>query len=218
MPTLALPFALALPAFLACQAQGPPAVTFTAPASWEDLGTTEQDGVLTTKYRVAQYTLDDGTRMAAIARIERRRAPVGLTLGDADRIAATRLGKAVLVLAGVDGEAWKTYLFHNLENGQPMTVFYRIGIRDGVLVEALLSYPQLGTRLDFLPMVLTLSPTAVKTAMVTGMRCYPPRIQAEVDTFNALCASLKIGGSNTFKVRFEFVAPDPDPVRSFPSN
>lgn len=133
--------------------------------------------------------------------------PTRTSLKNAVAIANARMVSAKLhpIMGAADGDSWASMIYSGKDSRLGMVHLYRVGISDGVLVEADLSFPLVPSTEKTHFAVLTLKISRSTTGMSAGVFCHPELLRPMVSEFNRFVTNLKIGGKNSDLTTATFV-------------
>jgi hypothetical protein len=195
---------------LAAQIPSSLPITYTAPKSWLLLESRDQRGATIALYKIRDNQTADGKQIPSNALITMYKLPEGVSFADADGIVASRVRDAKLIVSGQDGESWKTYVYVTSEDKQQLIILYRIGIINGIGLEAMVAFPHIASKDNKVFSVLTIKESTVQSGSMAGVFCNPSSMVETVGQFNELCSTMKISGKNQFEARAQLVDPPPD--------
>jgi hypothetical protein len=184
-------------------------ITFEAPKSWTLLESKNQRGATYFLYEIGNNQNKQSKTIPSNALITIYKVPANESFADADAIVGSKLKNATAIVAGQDGESWKTYIYVTYEGKQQLIILYGIGMINGYGAEAMISFPHVAVRDNKVFKILTLDSSNTKSESGVGLLCNPSSVTEMVNQFNEFCSKLKISGRTTFASRVKLIDPPP---------
>jgi hypothetical protein len=189
-------------------AAGPPPVTYAAPAGWLALPEIHDKDARIAFWVVPNEHAPVPPFPSTAATVVIQPVPADWSLEKAMSAARSRMAQvdATEVLHVEDGPSWVSLMFTGRKEAARMVYLYRVGIGEGVMVEALLTFPlpPAAGQPTSASYLLTLKGPQ-PAARPAGIAGDPELLKPMADQFNSLVRSLRIGGRNSARVEAVFV-------------
>ncbi len=148
------------------------------------------------------YNKAEGTEHSVNAVINVKRIPYNSDISWGDELVYSKNYPGFVVVCDMlDNSNWKSYLWKAKQGNVVYVSLHRIGVNNGLVMEALLSFPLLGDTKNK-DMVLLISPNSQKKENLTGVLVNSKDIRNIIDEFNLLCSSMDIDSTAVFQSPF----------------
>lgn len=193
-------------ALIAVGAPKPP-VSFNAPSDWRMIEKKHSVNKVYFLYEIGGAEKREVSEAPANGLVQYYTVSAGFDPARFDDVIASRIKNGTVIVCGIDGRGWKTYLLTTEQGGENLIVLYRIGIQSGVVAEVMVSFPATGSVGTEPLKILTIEETTVKGTSLAGVMCSATRVGEMVNSFNEICSSLRIKGRNVFSAKMKLVDP-----------
>ena len=195
---------------------GEPPVKYEVPATWRMLKTDGSAG----EHRAVTYEVVEGAKPGdhptVIIKAYERPPGLGVDNIDLAEVARQVVPSGVLVSDADDGASWRTCVFLGRVDDFKVVALYRIGIKDGYVVEEAFIFPLATDESDELAL-LTVHGQAEQQGRTTGVYAPLRSTYKMVSIFNEFTKTLAINNKGPFKAKVIMAKPEERPAAVYRS-